>query len=220
VALDLVLAKGARISGRIVVEGSDSVDLTRLPLAVTSTDSVAFELRPFTNSLPVTVNRDGTFEVRNVIGSVDFSLRGNGAWFVQSVTHENRSLLDSPIEFMGGEELTNVRVTIAAQTRALSGAVVNTQRMPVVGCYTIVFPEDPLVLRSGRLTRRVRSDLNGRFQLTNLPPGAYFAVAMAKPDAIEWSTPEYLSGLRPAATHLALSAGETTDVTLECRDQP
>ena len=220
VALSLVLAKGGRMTGLIVVDGQESRDVSRLPFSVSNTSRTSSGVSAGFSAPPFKVNRDRTFEVGNILGLVELSIRGNSGWFVQSMTHENRNLLDSPFEFTGGEEFTNVQVVIASQGRALSGAVIDAQRTPVVGCSAIVFPEDPQVLRSGRLTRRVRSDLNGRFQIGSLPPGSYFAIALTRPDPIEWSTPEYLTALRSTATHVLLSAGEKSEVTLQCREQP
>jgi hypothetical protein len=219
-SLALTLGNSAVVTGRVIVDGGFPADLTQVPLAARSRfrigDAPGSALMP----LPMRINPDGTFSVVNAIGPIEFVSNNPNVWQIRSVTHEDRSLLDSPIELFGGEELTNIRIVVTSRIPTLTGTILDSRKSPTVGCAALIFPDDGQALESGRLTRRVNSGLDGRFRVMNLSAGSYFVLAMTRPDPLDWSTPAYLAALRPRATRVRLDGDDTTDVTLECLEQP
>ena len=101
----LGLGKGAQVTGRIVVEGNGPVDFTQLPLAAVNRYRGSDSQLLAQNTLPFRVNPDGTFVVSNVVGQVEFSSNRPNLWQVQSVMHEGRSLLDSPLELFAAARI-------------------------------------------------------------------------------------------------------------------
>jgi len=57
-------------------------------------------------------------------------------------------------------------------------------------------------------------DQTGRFELVGLPPARYLAIAIESVEPGAWTDTGYLGGLRPRATSLTLSEGETTNLNL------
>jgi hypothetical protein len=220
VALNLALGRSALVTGRVIVDGGGPADFTTLPLAAMSRLRVGDSQASTVMRLPLEVNPDGTFNVRNAIGPIEFVSNNPSDWQVRSVMHEGRNLLDAPIELFGGEELTNIQMVVTRRIPVLTGTVLDAQKAPAVGCAVLIFPDDVQALATGRLTRRARAGLDGRFRVPNLSAGSYSVVAIAKPDPIEWSAPEYLAPLRSIAASVRLDGEEATDVTVECLEQP
>ena len=220
VSLTLALGPSAVVTGRVIVDGSFPTDFTKVPLTAMSRYRVGDSQASTVMPVPLKVNPDGTFTVLNAIGPIEFVSNNPNLWQVQSVTHKVRSLLDAPIELFGGEELTNIQIVVTSRIPTLTGTILDAQKTPAVGCVALIFPDDIQALETGRLTRRVRSGLDGRFRVPNLSAGSYFVLAMTKPDPLDWSAPEYLAPLRSIAARVRLDGDETTDVTVECLEQP
>ena len=220
VSLNLALGRSAVVTGRVIVDGSVPADFTRIPLAAMSRYRVGDSQGSTVMPLPLKVNPDGTFNVIGAVGPIEFVSNNPNDWQVRAVMHDGRNLLDAPIELFGGEELTNIQLVVTNRIPTLAGTILDAQKGPAVGCVALIFPDDAQALATGRLTRRVRSGLDGRFLVPNLSAGSYFVLAMAKPDPIDWSAPDYLARLASIAARVRLDGDETTDVTLECLEQP
>jgi hypothetical protein len=72
---------------------------------------------------------------------------------------------------------------------------------------------------SGSLIRprrivQVEADSGGGFTITNLPPGDYWAAAVAHRDARDWPAPALLARVTRVATRLAIGAGEVKRLDL------
>jgi hypothetical protein len=62
-----------------------------------------------------------------------------------------------------------------------------------------------------------RPDQEGRFQMKNLPPGGYYAIAVDYLAQGEWNDPEVLDRLKATATRFSLGEGETKTLELRLR---
>jgi hypothetical protein len=218
VDVPLVLAKGGRMSGRITLDNGRRFDAGRysLTLELTFND----RRRMAATVMPATFRPDGTFEFENLFGRVDFVLNQSVSPLYRlsfkSITYEGRNLLDEPFEFGSSENLTGVHVVLSPQSLQLTGLILDAARMPAVGCFAVAFPEDPLALRTGRLTRRVRADLDGRFRLTGMPAGSYYVATTRQFESMDWAHPKSIDSLRTHASRVVLGEGMTPDITLEC----
>ena len=65
-----------------------------------------------------------------------------------------------------------------------------------------------------------RPDQDGRFKVVGLPGETYLVAALEYVDSHEWRDPEFLEGLRAAATRVSAADGETKDVTLKLVPPP
>jgi hypothetical protein len=63
----------------------------------------------------------------------------------------------------------------------------------------------------------VRPDQDGRYRARNLPPGAYYAVAVEYIAQGDWFDPEVLERLRNGAEAFTLGEGETKSLDLTLR---
>jgi len=220
-SVNLVLTKGATMTGRAIFEGLASppdrqiLALEAIPFGIVAAASVV------TNP-PAGITRDGTFVMTDLVGLREFRVRSiPPGWTLKSLTLDGRSLLDGPIEFKGSEQLTGVVAVLTNRHSELTGTVVDTEKKPVRDYSLVVFPEDRLRLRNpGRWTRWTRPDQNGRFSIDDLPAGKYLAIALDDVDEAEWSTVEYLDRLRPRATPVTIVDGQKQTTTLELVGTP
>ena len=58
-----------------------------------------------------------------------------------------------------------------------------------------------------RWTSSARPDQEGRFRFSNLPPGAYHAIAVEYVASGEWTDPEWLARAAQKATRVTLEEG-------------
>ncbi len=66
-----------------------------------------------------------------------------------------------------------------------------------------------------RFLATARPDQQGQFQIRNLPPETYLAVALEYVDEGDATDPEFLEKLRPQATKVTLGEGETKGIELK-----
>lgn len=70
-----------------------------------------------------------------------------------------------------------------------------------------------------RYVRVARPDQTGRYQIKDLPPGSYAAVALEYLEPGEETNPEFLERIKTLGTTLRLTEGETTALTLKLSAQ-
>ena len=84
--------------------------------------------------------------------------------------------------------------------------------------YTVVFFSDDPQRWTAPMNRYVvgtRPDQDGRYQIKDLPPGGYYAIAVDYIAQGEWGDPGLLDRLKDKATHVAIGEGETKTVELK-----
>jgi hypothetical protein len=224
--LRLVLAKGGRLSGRVVFEGTSSPLASDVELEAWSAD---FDSRLIT-TMPgsasplnsVKANRDGTFEIPNLFGAREIRVRTTPpGWVVKSITVEGRNIADTPIDFDGGSELAGVRIVLTDRGAQLTGVVTDGERRDVKDYSVVVLADDPTRMRRpSRVAQWVRPDQTGRFTVDGLAPGVYLIAAVDQVTDDQWSNTEYLDELRPRATRVMLADGEKRTITLQRMSAP
>ena len=214
--LQLVLARGAHISGRVVFDGSAPPPTRNVVVEAWSPDLLRGVpiIRPAGMMGSGRVGANGAFVLTGMIGQREIRVselpRG---WDVESITAGGRSLLDMPMDFKGEEDLRDVTIVLTDQATELSGTVTDANRTPVNTVSLVVFADDRRQLP--RRARWVRPDHLGRFVVSGLPPGEYLVVVVEEVDDVNWSTLEYLDRFRSQANRVALGAGEKKSVALE-----
>jgi hypothetical protein len=216
----ITLAKGARLTGRIVTDGRPLP-----PGAAVEIDAFPLEqavMRAGGVGSPAKMQADGTFELKDLIGLRELRLRtAPRGWTLRDVLAGDRSLLDSPVDFKGGEEIADARVVLTEHHSQLNGHVVTEEKMPVADYSVLVFAEDRDLLRNARRWARwVRPSLRGDFIVDDLLPGTYLVVAVDEVDDAQWLNADYLSQFRSHATRVTLGDGDNKTLVLEMTSTP
>jgi hypothetical protein len=205
--IQLTLAKGARISGRVVFDGT-APPSARVSVEASSPEpgeAVAMMGAAAGSSLSVPTRPDGTFTLTGIVGRRELTVNARSitGWRVKSITAGGRDVLNLPLDFAGGEDLRDVVIVLTQQTTDLIGTVTDANGRAVSGVSVLVFADDRRRL-PGR-ARWVRPDTLGHFAVDGLPAGDYLVALAEDVDDRQWSTAAYLERYRAQAIHVMLA---------------
>jgi protocatechuate 3,4-dioxygenase beta subunit len=160
----------------------------------------------------------GAFEVEGLVGQRVFRAANlPKGWILKSVKINGEDVTDKGVEFKPGEDVSGVEIELTNRTTAISGAVTDDRGQTQKDFTVVVFAEDETkwVMPQNRWTASSRPDQEGRFKFSNLPPGAYFAIAVEYVAQGEWSDPEWLARAAKRATRFTLDEGATKTLDLK-----
>lgn len=216
----LRITTGTSLRGRIVADDPSAPPPDPKSVHV-SAFAVEFNSAPVGGGpSPYEVHEDATFEVKNLSGQRVIRVSvSSPAWALKRVTRNGRDITDEPLDFSRGD-ITDVEVVVTNRVTSIEGVVMD-QRGGRVDAYTvIIFASDPAKWTNrSRFIVSSRPAQDGTFSVRGLPPGDYFAVALAGTLGTEWQDPEFLKPLREDATGLLLGDGEAKKVTLKLSDR-
>ena len=139
-------------------------------------------------------------------------------WFPRSVTLGGKDITDRVFDLQA--DATSLVVTYTDRPSKVSGTVTDEQGSTSATAVVLVFPVDsrrwsayggsPRTLRSALTTRR------GVYTIDHLPPGDYYAIAVAAADIDGWKDPARLETLAAQATRLTVAADDPAK-TLDLR---
>ena len=209
--LELTLAPGMNVSGKLVFEGSNTpapADLTRVSVSLVPQG-------PTSMGAPSVVARaDGTFVIPGV-GPGEYKLHANapaGAapaspWSLKSAMINNVDALDVSVPVRA--DVGGVVVTFTDSPTELTGSLLDTDGKPALEYFIVAFPVDPAYWTpSSRRIRSARPGNTGSFRIAGLPPGEYYVCAMTDLEPNMLYTPRYLEPLAAASIKLTLGEGE------------
>jgi hypothetical protein len=208
----LVSLRQSTLTGRIVFADQRAGATVRpATLRVNASPRNPEEFSPFAGG-PGRVNEDFTFEIKARPARVVLRVNAStGGWTLKAVRLNGADVTDSGIEVKPGEDLSGLEIELTNRVTEVSGVVTNARNEPVKDYSLIVFSSDREHWGPGsRFVRTGRPDQDGRFKITGLPVGSYYAVAVDYIDPADDATdPELLERLRGKAATFSLSEGET-----------
>ncbi len=157
---------------------------------------------------------DGTFTITGTYGKMLFRTTMPG-WELRSVTLDGVDITDVPYDASRGGT-NRLEIIVTDQRQALTGTVVDALGKPPSEFVVLAFPGN---LKAGSVPGRYLGTSatygsDGTFRLTNLPPGDYFAAALASvPENAHYDL-EFHEALKARATPFQLSPGETAKLEL------
>ena len=207
VSVGLTLQPAFAVSGRVVFEGSvQPLSPMRLPLPLTS--AIAGVQQPSVQLEPT-----GLFTMSGLVaglyrlGELPGVRSRLGSWWLKSITLGGRELLDAPIDLQ--KESTDAVVTFSERATELSGRVASATAGEQPSVFVIVFATDRGAwFHNSRRVVGVMADGEGRYRISNLPAGEYFAVVEDNVDANQWFDPVLLDRLIPGAIRITLGPDE------------
>lgn len=223
-AVAITLIKGGRLAGRVATDGTPLPSGISIELDAFPTDPALARAGAFAFARPGRMNADGSFELTGLIGARELRLRNAPrGWTLKDVVAGGRSLLDTPPEFAGNEDITGVEVILSNRHSELAGHVTSTASSSPTDYSVLVFAEDRALMRDARRWARwVRPNFGGGFIVDDLLPGTYLAVAVPADDVDEtqWQNADYLDRFRSRAARVTLADREKKSIVLEMVDSP
>jgi hypothetical protein len=155
------------------------------------------------------VNEDWTFRLETTKSPSVLSPRLPDGWYVKTILLGGADVSDTPLSAADGLE-----VVVTRRPTTLTGRVTTTQGDVLVGSSVVVFSQDPRQWSAaGRTVQSTATDAQGRFTVTELPPGRYLAVAISAPRS-DPPAAEVLERLKARATPVTLRDGESKTLNL------
>ena len=214
--LVVVGTHGAKASGTIAYEGGVKPEGTA-GIRVTA-PPVDVDSNPMPMFGGANVKDTGAFEVDSLIGTRVFRPANlPKGWVLKRVRLNGEDVTDKGLEFKPGEEITGFDIELTNKTTSITGAVTDSKSQPIKEYTVVVFAEDQgkWALPLNRWTGSARPDQEGRFKLSNLPPGDYYAIAVDYVAQGEWSDPEWLARASKKATRFTLDEGAAKTLDLK-----
>jgi hypothetical protein len=215
----LVGTKGTSLRGQVVVQPASAatgIKPTDVSVNVMAKDPDA----PMMFMGPMMRDRvddDWSFEVKALQSpALIRAFRTPPGYSLKAVLLNGIDVTDSGVTFKAGEAVNGLQVVLSTTSSGIAGAVTDDRGKPAVDYAAIVFAEDSA--KWGFMSRHVglaRPDQQGGFQVKNLPPGHYLAVAVDAVEEGQETDPEFLERLRSLATPFILSEGEQRSVSLK-----
>jgi hypothetical protein len=209
---DLVvpLQSSGAIRGRVVLEPGTKGE-TRMLVRAEPADGDP----TFGQPSGETKANDSSFAIEGLLAG-RYVLRTSASMAIMSVVSAGKDLKDAGIDVSAGQTVDDVVVTLTDKLASIQGNVLG---LPGSVAAVVTFPVERQQWtnygwRPPRF-RTSRAGPSGEFQLTQLPAGEYFLVAV-KPEQIDaWTDPQFLASASARATRVTLAWGDkkTLDLT-------
>jgi hypothetical protein len=214
--LSVVTGKGATIRGRFVFDtGTPPTDvrpgsLQALVLFPPPGGGVtAFGSRVF--------NPDWTFELRGILGTggVIRAQTGSSRWFAKAIMVGGRDVIDTPLDFETGQDLSDVQIVLTQKRTEVTGGAMDEKGGRSIDYVAVLFPEDRAQWTGqSRMIASGQPDQMGRFRIEGLPPGRYLGAAVDYLEPGEERDPDRLKRLADSAVPVTLGEGEVKNINL------
>jgi Carboxypeptidase regulatory-like domain len=213
--LDLVRRIGSTVTGTIVTDEDTPPPFSNSGVRVNV-------LAPFGNVLPtvrvVGAESDWSFKLQNLGGPFLFRVLGlPPGWALGAVRLGARDITDAPWDVpTGGKEVDGLRIVLTQKISRVAGTIVDRDGKPTDDGVALVFADDDkLWIPGSRFVRTARPGKDGRFALSDMPAGAYRAIALEAVEDGQWDDPSFLEALRDQAVRFVLAEGGTAAISLK-----
>jgi len=213
--LVLALMPGSTVVGQIEFDGEEPPVAGASSARVRADEPVA---TPFASAGVSVVAADWSFELKGVSpGRRVFRASGlPAAYALKAVYIDGEDVTDVPRAFDGKDTLSGVRVVVSRRVSAVSGSVMDEQGKEARDYSVVIFSAEEAQWAPGSRRRAVgRPDQYGRFTVSGLPPGDYFAIALDALMSGEGEDPEVLAEVRDRAVRFTLSEGGHQSLALK-----
>lgn len=214
--LTLDLARGATVTGHVVIPGGDptvgSRIIPRVSIALRALEGQSWRLSAHG------ADQDGTFATGGYPpGRYLLRVTAPRGWILQSAMYHGNDISLEPFT-LDGQGLANVSVTLTNRPAAVAGTVRKPDGNPDDNATVLVFPsryvsDHGLGAPPERL-REQHASKDGSFQVGSLPAGQYRVIAIDDALADGWRTIGHLDQLGTLSTVISLKMGETTRLDL------
>ena len=218
--LALSLQPGLSIGGRVTFESSQAAPPALPQLSVPSPLVLARENGGW--PMPAVAIEDGRFLIRGITpGPYRMPVLPRGVrvpignWWLKSLVAGGRDLLDAPINL--DRSIDDAVITFTDRVSEVGGTLRDAGGAAAPEFVVIAFPADRAgwFLNSRRIAS-VRPGRDGRWSISNLPPGEY-RLAAGDLEQGEWFDPAVLERLLPGATGLRVTGPERYTIDLVIR---
>ncbi len=211
--LQLVIAPGVEISGRLQVEGQADLSTAEFRVSLQAPENRMM----FGGGMSL-VKNDGSFSMRNVNpGRYRVSFYGGGGvedLYLKSARMGDADVLDTDLDLRPGQAAAQLELVASSKSARVEGSVTDDQSKPLSGVQVVLVPDSSR--RSiTRLFKNIATDQQGRFTLRGIAPGEYKLFAF---DDLEFGAqydPDFLKQHEEKGKTLSLRESSQESVTMK-----
>jgi protocatechuate 3,4-dioxygenase beta subunit len=213
----LAVQKAVTVSGRVVVPaGAQSFRADTVRIVASPADPEQMMFGPGAGGK---INDDLTFEVKMPPGRslIRLLARTAGDWSTRAERLNGVDVTDTGLDLRPGEDVSGLEIELTNQQSQVTGTVSNSRGQVMKDYSVVVFSRDreKWSYVQTRYVKPGQPDQDGRFKVTGLPAGDYYAVAVDYVDFGEMNDPEFLDRVKDRATAFSLDEGGTKVLDLK-----
>jgi protocatechuate 3,4-dioxygenase beta subunit len=205
--VSIAITPGTDISGRIIWEGTPSLEQDDLSVMAESPDIFNFEGGARVTSASTFVLKgvgDGTYMAR---------VGGQGKdCYIKDVQYAGSSALEDGFAVKGGAAGT-LEITISSRGAHVQGTVTDSEGLPAVGVRVVLVPE-PSRRSQSRLYKEQTTDQYGHFEVRGIAPGDYKLFSWEEVESGAWEDPEFLKPFEGKGEKISLQEGDQKSLSL------
>lgn len=201
------------LRGKVVVETAQGMAPPKMPTVVLRSVDPEHESE-FTELMSARPDADGAFTFPHVYPGT-YRMDGGmapGQAYLDSVRLGEAEVPGMQMELASGAPLLTVRYKTGGGT--VRGAAENCTQGDV-----LLIPAE-IALRRAGLARSGRCDANGRYEISGLRPGEYYALAFTRGGSSPFPQTEWDEGTLAQARRVTVRAGESTSADLTATARP
>ncbi len=222
--IGVALSTGTRTTGRVVFDGVRPKPTANQIASVEITIELASGEKPLVYKSDSVRLAGETFQTPEIVPG-KYLIRANApsGWSLKSVTAGGQDVADTPF-IADGREIPDIVVTFTDRPLSSLGGTVRSGSPASADAQVLVFPiERESWVDYGNTPRRVRRAVPseaGAYQIPGLPPGQYFAIAVAGDRSADWRDPKHLEALSRIATRVTVANEEAKTLDLTAQRAP
>jgi protocatechuate 3,4-dioxygenase beta subunit len=204
----ITIAPGTDISGRIIWDGTPSLEQDELSVAAESPDI------NFGFSASSRVTSANTFVLKG-LGDGNYTARvwGQGKdCYIKDVQYAGVSALADGFPVKGGAAGT-LEITISSHGARVQGTVADSDGLRAVGVRVVLVPE-PSHRTQYTLFKEQTTDQYGHFELRGIAPGDYKLFSWEEAESGAWEDPEFLKPFEEKGEKITLQEGDQKTLNL------
>jgi len=216
---------GSSIRGRIVFEASNGSKLPTASEVVLSPIPADYDLSPQNNFASANIRPDGSFAIEGINGPRRLEvLKAPPGWVLREIRSSGINITDRVLPFgTAHDSVRDVEVVLTDRVSELTGSVRDDRSRPIASATIVVFSTDrSLWYPQSRHIQRQRSEADGRFSMSGLPAGQYYAASVRNVPADgdeAWQEPSFLESLIPGAQNVLVSEGTRASTSFRLSDR-
>ena len=206
-SVSIAITPGTDISGRLIWEGTPSLEQDELSVVAESPDMFNFDggSRVTTsNTFVLKGLSDGTYMAR---------VWGHGKdCYVKDVQYAGSSALEDGFAVKGGAAGT-LEITLSSRGARVQGTVADSDGLRAVGVRVVLVPE-PSRRAQSTLFKAQTTDQYGHFELRGIAPGDYKLFSWEEAESGAWEDPEFLKPFEGKGEKITLQEGDQKTINL------
>jgi hypothetical protein len=214
--------RAPRMTGHFEFDGNavkpDAAALSRINVSVSRADGVSsgsvFIAGPFGHG-----DENGQFKTYGIPpGRYVVRASAPEHWTFRSATLNGQDIADAPFDARTAD-INDVVITFTDRPTNLNGIVRSATGSADAAALVVIVPAEngnwAEVGLNPRRLRSMRTDRNGAFTVSAMPPGDYYVIGVHEDAMPQWQDPQALQELAGSATQVHLAEGETKSVNLK-----